>query len=188
MSVAASRYRKRHFGSAPLAKKLLPFSKRPRSGHQMNPPLKWDQDQWHAGHPMIRARWNIFRGLRAWRSANYRKCVARLYAGVAERELAGRLVSPSLRLKLLMASALTGNSDIARSQLIPIEAAILHDSTKSDHDKNYLLLVVEAACQRLALPVPEGAAMATRTVYPHVTNRLIETYPIHLLLPERRES
>ena len=136
---------------------------------------------------MIRARWNIFRGLRAWRSANYQKCVTRLYAGVAERELAGRPVSPSVRLKLLMASALAGNSDIGRSQLDPIEAAILHDDTKSDHDKNYLLLVVEVACQRLALPVPEGAAMATRTVYPRVTNSLIETYPITLLLSERRE-
>ena len=151
--------------------------------------LPWsDLEQWHARHPMIRARWNIFRGLRAWRSANYKKCVTRLYAGVAERELAGRPVSPSVRLKLLMASALTGNSNIGRSQLDAIEAAILHDDTKSDHDKNYLLLVVEAACQRLALPVPEGAAIATRTVYPRVTNRLIETYHIHLLLPERREN
>lgn len=137
---------------------------------------------------MIRSRWNIFRGLRAWRAGDYGKCVTSLYAGITERELAGRPVSPSVRLKLLMASALTGNLDVARSQLCPIEAAILHDNTKSDHDKNYLLLVVEAACQRLALPVPEGATMASRTVYPRVTNRLIETYPIHLLLPERSET
>lgn len=137
---------------------------------------------------MIRARWNIFRGLGAWQSANYQECVTRLYAGVAELELAGRPVSPRVRLKLLMASALTGNSDVALSQLSAIEAAILHDNTKSDHDKNYLLLVVEVACQRLSLPVPEGAALASRTAYPRVTNHLIETYPIQLLLPERRES
>lgn len=111
-----------------------------------------------------------------------------LHAGVTERKNAGRPVSPRVRLKLLMASALTGNSDVARSQLQPIEAAILNDNSKSDHDKKYLLLVVEVACQRLALPVPESTALASRSAYPCVNNRLIETYPIHLLLPERIES
>lgn len=132
---------------------------------------------------MIKARWNIFKGLRAWRAAKYDKCVSLLYAGIAELDLTGRAVSPGLRLKLLMPCAITGNSGAARRQLDAIEFAILGNNKLSDHDKNYLFLVVEAACQRLGLPIPRQTAKSNRTEY-RVTNRLLEKYPIGLLLPD----
>lgn len=136
---------------------------------------------------MIKARWNIFKGLQAWRAAKYDKCVSLLYAGIAELDSTGRAVSPGLRLKLLMACAITGNSGAALSQLDAIEVAILGNNTLSDHDKNYLFLVVEAACQRLRLPTSRQTAIASRTEY-RVTNRLLETYPIGLLLPDSSEG
>lgn len=136
---------------------------------------------------MIIASWNILRGLRAWRAANYGKCVTLLCAEVAKRDLARRPVSPHVWLKLLMASALTKNSDVAQSQLKAIEFAILGNDKLSDHDKNYLFLVVEVACHRLQLSVPSQAAKASRTRY-RASNHLIETYPIGLLLPEHPEG
>jgi hypothetical protein len=133
---------------------------------------------------MIRARFEIFQGLRAWRAGNYERCVAKLYAGVAALESLGRSVSPSSRLKLLIASALAGEAEVARTQLNTVVGVILQDTTTSVHDKNYLMLVIEASCQRLDIPTPHEVTKASRTEYPRVSNRLIESYPIKLLVPE----
>jgi len=65
--------------------------------------------------------------------------------------------------------------------------AILQNDKLSDHDKNYLFVVVEAACQRLRLPISPRTIMARRTEY-RVSNRLLEKYPLGLLLPDSSEG
>ena len=83
-----------------------------------------------------------------------------------------------------MASALTKEVGVAQTLLDGLVDDILSDPARSDHDKNYLLLVIEASCQRLGIPEPEAVVAASRVYYPRVSTELVEQYPIALLIPE----
>jgi len=83
-----------------------------------------------------------------------------------------------------MASAMIGDKPAAQSVLESLVKDILAEKSRGDHDKNYLLLVVEASCQKLDIPLPSGVKAARRVVYPRVSNDLVETYPLNMLVPD----
>ena len=130
---------------------------------------------------MLIARLNLFLGLFAWERANYARCASLLGRAAHTLDTKGVRFSARVRLKLLVACALSGNRTLAQRHADQVALLIAAQDNLRYDDKVYLSLLVSFACRKLELPVPLLAEIPKRIDELKVSSGLAAMFPPDLL-------
>jgi hypothetical protein len=130
---------------------------------------------------LLIARLHLFLGLFAWERANYSRCACFLGRAAHTLDAKGVKFSARVRMKLLIACALSGNRALAQQHANQVALSITAQDNLRYDDKAFLSLLVNLACRKLELPVPLLAQVPKRIDELKVSTRLAEMFPPDLL-------
>ena len=130
---------------------------------------------------LVLARYHIFCGLQHWSGNQFSKCADVLNVASIEMDSIGRKVPPSAALKLLFASALAGKAEMGARAVPQAIDALTRVKDVRERDRDYLLLLIEVACQALGFDPPINVERSYKTDYAGVSQKVTRKYPITLL-------